>query len=182
MPQFKLVPTLETERLVLRGHRSDDFQDCAEMWADPEVVAHISGTPSTKEQTWSRLLRYSGHWCHLGFGYWIVQTKTDGKFVGEVGFADYRRDTTPSIEGVPEAGWVLRPDAHGMGYATEAVSRMLHWADSDLSSKKTVCMVDPAHSASINVAKKNGYGNELLGLYGVHETLFLERARYGEQG
>lgn len=180
MPQLKLVPILETERLVLRGHRSGDFQDCAEMWADPLVAAHISGAPSTKEQSWSRLLRYSGHWCHLGFGYWVVQRKSDSIFVGEVGFADYRRDTTPSIEGIPEAGWVLRSDAHGMGYATEAVSKMLQWADAELSSKKTVCMIDPTHSASIKVAKKIGYGNELLGHYGVHEALFLERLRYGK--
>lgn len=180
MPQFNLVPTLETERLVLRGHRSDDFQDCAEMWADPLVVAHISGAPSTKEQSWSRFLRYTGHWCHLGFGYWVVERKSDGKYLGEVGFADYRRDTTPSIEGIPEAGWVFKSDAQGKGYATEAVTRMLQWADSELSSKKTVCIIDPMHSGSIKVAKKNGFGNELLGHYGVHETLFLERLKYGK--
>ena len=104
------------------------------MWADPQVVAHISGTPSTAEQSWSRLLRYTGHWQHLGFGYWVVESKADGAFIGEVGFADYYRDTTPSITGLPEAGWALKTAAHGKGYATEAVSAMLHWADRNLDA------------------------------------------------
>ena len=172
-----LVPILETERLILRGHRIEDFENSEEMWADFRVVEHISGTPSTREQSWSRLLRYSGHWQLLGFGYWAVTTRSDGAFIGEVGFAYYQRDTTPSIEGIPEAGWVLRSEAHGNGYATEAVSRSLLWADDKLSADKTVCLIDPSYTASINVAKKCGYGNEQIGNYKSQKTLFLERNR-----
>jgi RimJ/RimL family protein N-acetyltransferase len=147
------------------------------MWADPLVVAHISGTPSTEEQSWARLLRYTGHWYQLGFGYWVVESKTDGAFLGEVGFADYRRDTQPSLRETPEAGWVFTSGAHGKGYATEAVTRMLGWADAHLNYAKTACIFDPTHSASVHVARKAGYGNETLGIYGGRETLFMERAR-----
>ena len=177
MPDHLLVPVLETERLVLRGHRTDDVADSAAMWADPQVVTHISGTPSTAEQSWSRLLRYSGHWLHLGFGYWVVETKADGAFIDEVGFVDYHRDTTPSIEGLPETGWALKTAAHGMGYATEAVAAMLDWADCNLAAEKTVCLLDPTYSASINVARKAGYTGEVTGTYGSLETLFMRRPR-----
>ena len=172
-----LVPILETERLLLRGHRIDDYPQSAAMWADPLVVAHISGNPLTEEQSWSRLLRYSGHWYHLGFGYWVVESRSDGAFLGEVGFAEYRRETKPSLKGKPEAGWVFKADAHGKGYATEAVTKMLQWADINLDFDQTACMFDPAHSASINVARKTGYSNEVIGRYGQRETLFMERAR-----
>ncbi len=37
------VPVIETTRLILRGHRLDDFPDCAAMWADPIVTRHIGG-------------------------------------------------------------------------------------------------------------------------------------------
>ena len=40
-----VVPTLQTERLRLRGHRLDDFGPCAAMWADPTVTRHIGGKP-----------------------------------------------------------------------------------------------------------------------------------------
>lgn len=168
---------LESERLILRAHRIDDFPETAALWGDPVVVAHISGTPLGAEQSWARFLRYRGHWSYLGFGYWVVESRETGKFLGEVGFADYRRDTQPNLDGKPEAGWVFRTSAHGRGYATEAVSRMLRWADQHLTSETTVCMFDPAHAASIRVARKVGYGNDVLGRYGDRNSLFLERQR-----
>ena len=86
------VPILESERLKLRGHRLDDSVHSAAMWADPEVTRYIGGKPLTEEESWARLLRYVGHWSLLGFGYWLVEEKMTGNFIGEVGFADYKRD------------------------------------------------------------------------------------------
>jgi hypothetical protein len=41
----------------------------------------------------------------LGFGYWVVEEKTSGgKFAGEVGFADYKRDMQSSVKELPEIG------------------------------------------------------------------------------
>jgi len=77
-----MVPRLETERLILRGHDVADFESSAAMWADPEVVARISGMPSTAAESWSRLLRYIGHWQALGYRYWVLESKVDGAFVG----------------------------------------------------------------------------------------------------
>jgi RimJ/RimL family protein N-acetyltransferase len=78
------VPILETERLRLRGHRLDDFVQCAAMWADRNVTRHIGGKPLTEEESWTRLLRYVGHWALLGFGYWVAEEKASGNFVGEI--------------------------------------------------------------------------------------------------
>jgi hypothetical protein len=44
------APTIETERLRLRGHRVADFADVAAMWAAPEVVRHIMGRPLTRRR------------------------------------------------------------------------------------------------------------------------------------
>jgi RimJ/RimL family protein N-acetyltransferase len=48
----------------------------------------------------------------MGFGYWVAEEKETGKFVGEIGFADYKRNLEPSLKGVPEIGWVLAGHAH----------------------------------------------------------------------
>ena len=145
------------------------------MWADPKVVRHISGTPSSGEESWSRLLRYRGHWSLLGFGYWVVEAKQDGRFLGEVGFADYRRAMTPSLEGLPESGWVLKSAEHGKGFATEAVARMLDWADGRQGFEKTVCILAPEHATSIGVARKAGYVEQTLGTYRGQPTLVMSR-------
>jgi RimJ/RimL family protein N-acetyltransferase len=115
-----MVPVLETERLKLRGHRLDDFPACAAMWTDPAVTRHIGGKPPSNEESWTKFLRYFGHWTLLGFGYWVVEGKATVHFAGEFGFADYKRNIEPPLNG-PEIGWVLASQFHGRGYATEAV-------------------------------------------------------------
>lgn len=172
-----MVPVLETKRLLLRGHRKTDFSESASMWADARVVAHISGVPSTPEQSWSRLLRYAGHWHHLGFGYWVVTAKADGSFLGEVGFADYHRDIEASFKGKPEAGWVFNTGSQGKGFASEATAAMLEWADQNLNFTQTIAIFDPTHAASIKVATKVGYSNGVLGRFGTKTALFMERER-----
>lgn len=147
------------------------------MWADPTVIRYISTPPSTPDQSWSRLLRYAGHWALLGFGYWVVQSKDDGRYIGEVGFADYKRDISPSLAGRPEAGWVLKTDEHGRGFASEAVSRIHRWADSHLEVPETVCIMNPEHAASINVALKVGYSKQTIGTYRNNPTLIMGRLK-----
>src|SRR4051794_10632439 len=121
------IPTLSTERLRLVPPDLAAFAESAALWSDPQVTRHIGGRPSTPEEVWARLMRYVGHWSLLGYGYWCVREKVGGRFVGEVGFADWRRDLEPSFDGAPEAGWALTPAFHGRGYASEAVAAMLAW-------------------------------------------------------
>jgi RimJ/RimL family protein N-acetyltransferase len=151
------VPTLTTERLVLRPHRLDDFVHSAAMWADPNVTQHILKRPLSEEESWSRLLRYAGHWVLLGFGYWVVEETNTGNFVGEIGFADYKREIQPSLKGVPEIGWVLASRAHGKGYATEVVRAVSAWGDAHFGSMRTACIIAPENAASVRVAEKCGY-------------------------
>lgn len=171
------VPVLQTERLVLRGHTPADFDESAAVWADPLVTRHIGGRPSTREEAWARVLRYAGLWALLGYGYWTVRERESGRFAGEVGFADFRREVTPSLEGAPEAGWVLAPWAHGRGFATEAVRAALAWADTHLAAPRTVCMIAPENAASLHVAEKCGYRELARGSYKGEETIICERPR-----
>ncbi len=119
------VPILTTPRTILRGHNVTDFEDSARMWADENVVRHITGKPSGRSESWGRLLRYAGHWQFLGFGYWVLEDRKTGTFLGEIGFANHRRDIKPSLGDNPEIGWVLATPAHGKGLATEAVQAAL---------------------------------------------------------
>src|ERR1044071_2366277 len=116
MPAHVPVPVLETPRLVLRGHRVDDLDDSISLWSDPEVTRHISGKPSTREEVWSRLLRYIGHWAVAGYGLWHIRERASDRFIGEAGLADFKRDMTFSFDGAPEAGWGFAPWCYGRGF------------------------------------------------------------------
>jgi len=169
------VPILKTERLTLRGHRLEDFVDCAAMWADPEVTRFIGGKPLTEEEAWTRLLRYVGHWALLGFGYWVAEEDATGSLVGEIGFAEYKRDLEPSLKGTPEVGWVLASQAHGKGYATEAVRAVVAWGDAHFSAARTACIIAPENVASIRVAVKCGYREFTATSYKGQPTLMFVR-------
>lgn len=171
------APTIETARLTLRAHTLADIDDCVAMWADPDVTRQIGGRPSTAEETWARLLRNVGLWPLLGFGYWVIRERGTGRFVGEAGLADFRRDITPSLAGAPEAGWALATWAHGQGFATEAVAAVLAWADANLPAPRTVCMITPVNAASIRVAEKCGYREFARTTYKDTDVHLYERPR-----
>jgi RimJ/RimL family protein N-acetyltransferase len=145
------------------------------MWGNAEVARFIGGRPSTLEEAWSRLLRYAGLWSLLGFGYWAVERRADGRFVGDVGFADFRRDIVPSMDGVPEMGWALSPSLQGQGYASEAVAAALAWADARFPA--SACIIDPLNAPSIRVAQKAGFRELAQTEYRGDPTIMYRRDR-----
>jgi RimJ/RimL family protein N-acetyltransferase len=169
------IPSLETDRLSLRCHRLDDFADSAAMWADADVTRWIGGRPFSEEETWARLLRYVGHWALLGFGYWVVLEKASGRFVGEVGFADWRRDIVPSIQGRPEIAWVLASWARGRGFATEATLAAITWGETHFGPVRTACLIHPGNAPSLRVAEKCGYQEAAWTTYKDHPVILLDR-------
>ena len=169
------IPPIDTERLTLRGHRLEDFSECTAMWADPEVTRHIGGRPFSAEEVWTRLLRYVGHWSLMGFGYWVIRERASGRFVGEVGFADYKRDIEPSLGGAPEIGWALASWARGKGFATEAVRAAVAWGAVHFGSARTACLISPGNLQSIRVAEKCGYKERERTTYKGQPIFIFER-------
>ena len=151
------APVLETERLVLRPFQARDLESLAALWADEEVVRFIGGQKLSREDTWRRSLAACGQWPYTGWGYWIVERKSDGAVIGQAGFADFKRDMDPSIEGEPELGYVFSPLVHGQGIAFEACSAALRWADRNLSASSYPAIISPDNAASIRLAERLGF-------------------------
>ena len=174
------IPVLTTARLTLRGHRLEDFEALAAMWGNPEVTRYIGGRPSTREESWARLLRYIGHWDLLGYGFWAVTETASGRFLGEAGIADFNREIDmpeglPPAGALPEIGWSFDVPNHGKGYATEAVCAITTWADERFPDRRTLCLIDPANQPSIRVAEKCGYAPAGETQYKGGPTLILTR-------
>jgi RimJ/RimL family protein N-acetyltransferase len=169
------VPILETQRLRLRGHRAADLADCFAMWSDPAITRYIGGKPSTEQQAWSRMLTFAGHWSLMGFGYWAIEERESGLYVGDLGFADFHRSIAATMKGVPELGWALAAAFHARGYATEAARAAVAWGDERFESPRTVCMIDTQNTASIRVAEKCGYREFERTAFNESPTIFFER-------
>ena len=151
----RLAPRLESDRLVLSAHTVDDFAAMAKLWSDRDVVRFIGGRPSTREETWARLLRYAGSWTLLGFGFWAIRDKS-GFYLGEAGLLQGQRALDPGFGDTPEVGWALSPAAQGKGHAREALETILGWTDQH-GLRTTACLIEPANTASIRLAEKLGY-------------------------
>lgn len=149
------APVLTTDRLVLRNHARSDFEAFAEMWTDPEVVRFISSP--TWQECWGRLHGMVGHWGICGYGYWAVEDRVTGEYLGQIGLANFKRGIELGFEDCPEAGWVLNRSAKGRGLATEGVTAALSWAAENLAAREVHCIITVGHVASLRVAEKCGF-------------------------
>ena len=170
------VPVLDTPRLRLRGYAVADFPAMLAMGQDPQVYRFLTGQPDTGEGVWNRLLRAAGHWALQGYGFWAVEEKASGQFIGTVGLAEFLRGIEPpTVPATPEIGWVLAPRTHGQGYATEAVAAVLPWADAFFGPRRTTCLIHPDNVASLRLAARFGYREYARAAYEGEPCVLLER-------
>ena len=129
------------------------------------------------ELAWTRFLRQHGMWQLMGFGFFALEDRETGDFVGEAGFHDLRRPLVPSLEGTMEAGWGLAATHQGRGLAEEAMRAALDWAARAGTGERITCMIDPAHAASLRVAAKLGFREFARASYHDRPMVLLDRPR-----
>ena len=142
--------TLETERLILRMWREADFEQYAELCADPEVMRFLGGKVFDRIEAWRHMASMIGHWHLRGFGIWAAEEKDSGRLAGRIGCI--------YPEGWPgfEVGWTLKREFWGKGYATEAARRSLEYAFSELDKPHVISLIHADNHASIRVAERLG--------------------------
>lgn len=107
----------------------------------------------------------AGHWTLRGCGYWAVEERQTGHFVGGVGLW--------SPEGWPELelGYWIVPAIQGKGYASEAAARARDYAFGALGAETLVSYIHPDNQPSIGLAERLGArhdGMVELGTHGPH--------------
>jgi RimJ/RimL family protein N-acetyltransferase len=165
--EFKEV-RLETDRLILRWFREDDFPGYVAIATDPEAMKFIGG-PQTQLEAWRAMAAHIGHWYFFGYGVFAVEEKLTGKMIGRIGFMN-----PPGWPGF-ELGWTLARASWGKGYATEGARRALAYAFTELDRDHVISCIAPTNISSIRVAERLGETvegqTELLGkqvlIYGI---------------
>lgn len=171
-----MTPTVETPRLILRARRLSDFPAVAAMQADGNVMRYIAGAPVPEEEAWSKFARMEGFWALTGMGFWLVEEKSTGSVIGEVGLADFKRAIAPSLGDDPEYGWMLAAGAQGKGYASEALAAALRWGDRRFPGAKFCCLIDAENAPSVRLAERHGFRRERTALYKGKEVVVFRRA------
>ncbi|MCP4954097.1 MAG: GNAT family N-acetyltransferase [Photobacterium aquimaris] len=149
---------METQRLILRQWKSEDYNAYATLNADPQVMRYFPATLSTTESD-QQAARIESLIAERGWGFWAVELKSTGQFIGFVGL--HNQDASSGIPDAPffEIGWRLAAKYWGAGYATEAAQKALQFAFEVLSAPSvfafTALQNIPSQQVMIKVGMKN---------------------------
>jgi ribosomal-protein-alanine N-acetyltransferase len=149
---------LETERLRMRWLTLEDADLMLAVWNDPAFFQYVGDRGiRTVEEAEETLLNgaiklYEDH----GYGPFRLTLKADDVAIGTCGL--FRREGYED----PDIGWSVLPDFGRQGYAYEAASAVLEYADSELGLKRILAFVAPENAPSKGLAEKLGLRFERL--------------------
>ena len=144
-------PVVETKRLKLRMWREADIEPNTAMLADPASGRFITadGKPITDAYAgWRNATIMSGHWLLHGFGMFVVEEKSSGKFAGRVG--PWYPPGWPGFE----IGWGIASEFRGKGYALEAARASIDWTFATFEIEQIIHCIDRENIASQSVARR----------------------------
>jgi RimJ/RimL family protein N-acetyltransferase len=144
------IPTLRTERLLLRAFRASDLDAWAAMESDPEVRRYRGNYPRTRQQAWAAMETILGQWALRGYGVFALEHIANGRFVGTSGVLH------PAEWPEAECSYALAQEFWGHELAAEAVRAVRDWAVAQHGFTRLASFIMPANARSIRVAEKLG--------------------------
>lgn len=152
---FSRIPTIRTERLVLRAVKTSDDSDMFEYSSDPEVPQYLLWAPhSTIEYTREQLRRIKQEY-RIGKYYdWAIEISDGehkGKMIGTCGFTsfDFRNNSA-------EVGYVLNRRFWGKGIAPEALDAVISFGFDELILRRIEAKFILGNENSRRVMEKCG--------------------------
>ncbi len=146
---------IETERLLLRDWREEDFEPFIERTNTPAVMRWLGGI-KVPEALRERLATAFMAWQQArGFTFWAVERKADGELIGFCGIkiAD---DAGSPVFGDYEIGWRFQESSWGQGYAKEAAIASLHHAFDRLGAERVVALTVQGNEPSWGLMERLG--------------------------
>jgi [ribosomal protein S5]-alanine N-acetyltransferase len=163
------LPTLETERLLLRKITPADESAIFAYGADPEVSKYMPWVPhqsleDTRVYLASVFERYQKHTP----GPWGIVHKGDAKLIGTCAYHDWQRNDRRA-----EIGYVLSRSYWGQGYMAEAVRALIAFGFRQMGLNRIQAMCDLPNIGSARVMEKVGMRFE-----GILREYFFEKGKY----
>lgn len=145
----RAAPEICTERLRLRQWRETDFESFFRLFGDEELARYMGGH-GDKSYCWGRMAGFAGNWALAGHGFYAIEEKATGAFLGLCGVVRrFDLDT-------PELGWGILREGQGKGYVTEAARAVRRHVYEDLGWRGLVSCISPENTASIRLAERLG--------------------------
>ncbi|MEM6584861.1 MAG: GNAT family N-acetyltransferase [Pseudomonadota bacterium] len=145
---------LETERLILRDWREEDWEPFWEGTNTPAVMEWLGGVLDDEGKAAMRT-RWEGFKRDYGHTFWVVERREDGAILGFCGLKRCTDENGPF--GRMEAGWRLAEHAWGKGYAKEAAAATLDAAFGQFGADETIAITVEGNAGSWGLMKRLGF-------------------------
>jgi len=146
------VPTLETERLILRSFRAQDVDVMAQLFANPDFMRFSLGVFTERKQTIAFIDKVMG-WDGVGIpSQFAVVPRDEDALIGYCGFFYHPEHQIEDIE----IGYRLHPDYWNRGLITEAARAVRDHGFRDWELSRVISLIHPENIPSRRVAEKNG--------------------------
>lgn len=141
-----MIPTLHTNRLILRPYQRSDFDTYAAFMAS-DRAEYMDG-PLDREKAWTWFTNDVATWALYGFG--TLAIEMDGQLAGGVGLVH------PPHYPEPECGWFVFDGFTQRGVAVEAGRAMIDHTFATTDLQTIVSYISAANAPSIRVAESLG--------------------------
>ena len=145
------MPTLQTERLILRSFREEDVDAMAELFANPDFMRFSLGVYSERKQTADFIEKVIGWDRASMLSQFAVVPRGEQIVIGYCGLHHH-----PEVPGEVEIGYRLHPDYWNRGLVTEGARAVRDHAFADLKLPRVISLIHPENIPSRRVAEKNG--------------------------
>jgi RimJ/RimL family protein N-acetyltransferase len=144
----------ETERLMLRDWRDEDWPEFFRVTNTPAVMQWLGGVLDAGGQAAQRA-RVESCAAQHGHCFWAVERKEDGALLG---FCGLKRADAPgsTVTGAMEVGWRFREDAWGQGFAKEAAIASLDAAFDRFGADEVVALTVIDNASSWGLMERLG--------------------------
>jgi RimJ/RimL family protein N-acetyltransferase len=130
---------IETERLIIRRFRCDDWMDLYEYLSNEEVVRYEPYGVFSEEDCKKEAARRSSD-----SAFWAVCLKDSGKLIGNVYFSRQEPEEFSNWE----IGYVFNSEYWGKGYAAESCRAVIDYGFRELNVRRIVAMCNPVNTQS----------------------------------
>jgi len=157
-PEFFSTPSLETERLSLRPLQAGDAPAIFQCWMqDEEVSRYMYWKASPDPAAAEAFVRFElaqlpdPQWYR-----WLLEEKSSGQLVGTC-LIYYNKEESPAHWDI---SYNLGRTFRGQGYTTEAMRRVLRFAEQELGMTECITSYAKCNHASAAVLHKLGFADE----------------------
>lgn len=169
---FTKIPTLETDRLILRELKKSDVKDMYEYSVNPKTSEFLLWDVHKSQEYTKEFIEYViGKYKSGEYNDWALVYKFNNKMIGTCGFTKIDDENK-----VAEIGYVINPDYWNLGLATEAAEIVMDFAFDTMKLHRVEAKFMFGNDASLSVMKKlgmkfEGYHRDALFVKGKYRTV-----------